>query len=792
MGRWGCWIRSGEVAAAIVLAFLAPAAAAAIPAADLAVGSGQVVLRRTAYGIPHVLADTYGGLGYGAGYAYAQDNLCALADDVLTVSGQRSRWFGPDALTADQVDNLDSDLYYTDLNRAGVIEALLARPQPLGPSPQARELMRGYAAGVDGYLARQGLANLPDPTCRGAGWVRPISELDLWRRVYQLTEAQGGAALRAEIATAAPPGAGGLARRSSPTGRLLPSGSGSNAFAIGGQATTGGTGMVLANPHLPWSVDQRLYQLHLTIPGQLNVAGATLGGLPIVAIGHTERLAWTHTTSTAAPDTLTQLSLAPGDPTSYLVSGRVHRMSGRTVTVPVRRPHGGMTAVTRTLYRTPDGPVVQIPGLLDWSAETAYVLHDANADNVRAIDQWLAIDRSQSISDLRAAQARIQGLPWVNTLAADATGTAFYDDVQVVPDVSDALQARCATATSAAISAVAGLPVLDGSRADCQWGRDPTAIEPGLIGPARLPALVRNDYVTNSNDSPWLTNPAAPLTGFPRIVGAVGTERSLRTRLGLDMVARRLTGTDGLGPPGFTLDSLQQTMLADRDYSAELARGAVVRMCTDHPTLSTSDGRPVDVRAACRALAGWDGRGRATSRGAVLWREFFLRALNAAGDAIWRTPFDPAHPLATPRELDTDLPAVRAALADAADLFTAAHLPPDLPLGSAQRYLSIAVHGCTQAEGCFNAIEPGGDLRPDGAYPDVAFGTSFLMAVEVGPDGPHSRTLLVYSQSANPRSPFHTDQTRLYAAGRWVTERFTEAEIATDPALTVQLLHRPG
>src|SRR5689334_13054688 len=115
MGRWGFRIRSGGVVAATALVFLAPAAAVAIPA-DLAMGSGQVVLRRTAHGIPHVLARDYGGLGYGAGYAYAQDNLCALADDILTVSGQRSRWFGPDALTADQVDNLDSDVYFTDVN----------------------------------------------------------------------------------------------------------------------------------------------------------------------------------------------------------------------------------------------------------------------------------------------------------------------------------------------------------------------------------------------------------------------------------------------------------------------------------------------------------------------------------------------------------------------------------------------------------------------------------------------------------------------------------------------------
>jgi acyl-homoserine-lactone acylase len=34
-------------------------------------------IRRTEYGIPHILASDYGSLGYGYGYAFAQDNLAS-------------------------------------------------------------------------------------------------------------------------------------------------------------------------------------------------------------------------------------------------------------------------------------------------------------------------------------------------------------------------------------------------------------------------------------------------------------------------------------------------------------------------------------------------------------------------------------------------------------------------------------------------------------------------------------------------------------------------------------------
>jgi acyl-homoserine-lactone acylase len=749
------------------------------------------LVRRTAFGIPHVLASGYRGLGFGAGYAFAEDNLCLFADNVVTLSGQRSRWFGAEAGPPGGGNNLTSDLYHQFVNQSGVVERLLARPAPAGPSRQARDLVRGYAAGYNRYLAETTVADLPDAACRGTGWVRPITEIDIWRRVFQVTDLGGGESLPDLIAAAQPPGtqaaaappaaskADGLSRlRRSQDG---PERIGSNAYALGRRATTGRTGMVLANPHFPWVGDRRFYQMQLTIPGELNISGMGLSGVPVIAIGHTDRLAWTHTASTALTFTLARLTLTPGDPLSYLVDGQARPIRRQTVTVTVRRPDGRLAPVRQTMYRTPDGPLLELPGVLDWTATTAYVLRDANATNLRAIDQWLAMARAGDVRELHAAQARLLGLPWVNTIAADTAGTAYYSDIQVVPHVTDELRERCATGPEI------GFPILDGSRSECGWGRDPDAIEPGLLGPARLPKLFRHDHVSNMNDSPWLANPAAPLTAYPAIVGDIGTERSARTRLGLDMIADRLDGSDGLGPAGFTLPSLQATMLGNRNLTAEQGRAAVVAMCTANPTLTASDGRPVDVRAACAALAGWNGRGDLDARGAILWRKFIERIAGEGVD-VWRVPFDPADPTRTPRGFDAGRPAVGQTLADTVQEFDALQVPVDLALGDFQHYAGVPIHGCAQIEGCFNAISVDGTPGPGGAIGDVGFGTSFLMAVELTRAGPRARTLLTYGQSANLSSPHHTDQARLYSAKRWVTGRFTEAEIARDPTLTVRRL----
>ncbi|HUQ55802.1 penicillin acylase family protein [Lentzea sp.] len=704
-------------------------AAGVLAACPPALADSGTMVRRTSYGIPHVRASDYRGVGQGLGYAFAEDNLCVMADIVVTLSGERSRWFGQ--------ENPDSDLYYRRLNQSAVVERQL-----VAQSRQARDLVRGYAEGFNRFLARTSNA------CGGAEWVRPITELDVWRRAHQVAGLTGSEGFQEQLVSAQPPG--------SPTAaapmRRAEEKPASNGIALGRSATTAGTGIVLGNPHFQWDDDWRFYQHHLTIPGELDVSGAGLFGLPVVNIGHNDRLGWTHTASEAQTVTLAKLTLVPGDPTAYVVDGQVHRMIAEEVTA------GG---TTRTLYRTPDGPVFEDSELLQWTGTTAYVLRDANYGNLRVIDQWLAIARARSVPDLHAALVRHQALPWVNTLASDSTGTAYFSDVQVVPHVTDEQRARCGTGPSV------GLVILDGSRGSCGWGSDPDAVTPGRFGPGRLPKLVRQDHVSNMNDSAWLTNPAAPLTGYPSIVGDVGTERSARTRMGLDMI----------GSDRFTLSTVERAMFGNRNLTAEQGRAAVVAVCQANPTPVASDGRPVDVRAACAAVAAWSGTGDTgpSSRGAYFWRAF-IGAAGRPGVKMWEVPYDPADPVHTPRGINAADPGVQRAFADTVNAFAAAGVAVDVLLDDVQQYEGIPIHGCRGPEGCFNVISVPAP-RPTAEIPH---GTSFVMAVELTGNGPRMRSVLVYGQSADPASPHHTDQARLYARKQWVTGAFTEREIAAD------------
>ena len=752
------------------MAGLCAIAAAAVLAVTLAPADDHrysAEIRRTEYGIAHIVASDYGSLGYGYGYAFAQDNLCVMADRVVTLRGERSRYFGPSADAgdpfADEEDatsNLASDVYYQGLRQSGVVRRLLARPAPLGPTAQLRRMVDGYVAGYNRYLRDTGVADLPDPTCRGRAWVGPITALDVWSGIHDV-QAVGGTGKFKEAIASARPAAGAPASGSAPTGGAEePDGVGSNGWALGRDATRGHDGMLLANPHWPWAGHARYYQVQLTIPGVLDVAGASVAGTPVVEIGHTRGVAWTHTVSTAQRHTLFQLDLVPGKPTSYLVDGRTVPMSRQKVTVTVRGADGRLSTVKRTLFGSRYGPVLAT----GWTAKTAFAIRDVNAGNLRSMNEWLAIGSAQNIAQLRAAQDTYQGNPFTNTIAVDAGGTAYFADASVVPHVTDTKAKRCIDSAQGK-ALYPEIFVLDGSRSACNWGSDPGAIERGIFAPSRVPRLTRTDYVANSNQSPWLTNPAAPITGYPAVFGDTATEREPRTRLGLDMIAQRLAGTDGLGPPRFTLRALQATMLANRNHSAELVRADVVAMCRAHPVLTAGDGTRVDVRAACDKLARWDGRADAGSRGEALWETFF-------DDSLLRVPFDPAHPLTTPRGIDGNDPQVRRALADAVRFRPSNR--------TARRWAGITLHGCPGEKGCFNVIEADGSS---------IHGSSFIMAVELTPDGPRARTILTHSQSANPASPHHRDQTVLFSRKQWVTERFTEAEINADPHLQTTTLH---
>lgn len=737
------------------------------------VKGAHVDIVRTAFGVPHIKATDYRSLGYGVGYAYAEDNVCLLAEMLITVRGERSRYFGPQKSPSwGGPSNIDGDAFYRSYLDPDSVARLYK-----GISTDAAALADGYAAGYNRYLADTPPGKRPHQ-CRDASWVTSATAKDVYLLLADKMISGSMGSLQSDIVSASPPASDAEPEPHDPQPAeiLELSPPGSNGYALGRDLAANGTGILVANPHFPWGGPNRFYQMHLTIPGQLNVMGASIPPFPVVVIGFNEDVAWTHTVSTGKRKTFYELALSPDDPTVYIYDGRPEKLTVKEVPVDVLTADGTVKKIMKRTYWSRFGPIVaKASGQLAWTRQHTYAVRDAMLENTRTLDQWLAIGRSQDVASLHQALLRWHGTPWVNTIAADRAGNAFYADMSVVPNVPDERLAACLPSTEAQVTArKADIVILDGSRRDCDWKSD-AAAQNGIIPAREMPALVRSDYVMNSNDSFWLANAEHPLTGFPSVIGKIDEPQNLRTRMGHKQLGELFRSRPG----AITVGDMGSMILGNRNYAAESVLDDILDICDG------AGGSPTgNIAAGCNAMRHWDRRDDPASEGAVVFRELWFRILGLRSAKLWLRAFDPKAPLDSPGALAKADPDVARTILQAIDKTVVqlheAGLPPDVSLGEVQGRDSTAgripVGGGTGAEGVLNLMAFGA-LGHDGYANDNIGGSSYLQVVTWDTTGPVARGLLAYGQSSEPDSLHYSDQTLLFLAKILPRQPFTDAEI---------------
>ncbi len=778
----------------------------------------------TSRGVPHIRAKDAGSVAFGLGYAFARDHACLLIEQVHMVRGERAAWFGagPDGRW------IDRDAGWRALGAVTLAE----EAWPL-VSEATRTAIDGYASGFDAYLEANGA---PAP-CTDAPWVRPLTRTDILTWAIALTLDGSGALFVEDIGRATPPSAATGTRR--PPGperleqlrrQLREAHKGSNGWALGGGRVEGDVGALWSNTHFPSFGEKQWYEMHLTVPGELDVYGASLMGVPLVNLGFNAHLAWTHTVSYAPRFVAYGLTLDAADPTRYLTpEGTYEAMTPTVHTIDVLGEDGARSPVQRTTWRSRFGPVLDAP-VVGWTPQLAITFRDANARDLTIFDAWDGLDHATSLDEAEAALRDTQGIPWVYTLAAAADGEVLFADGSRVPDLSDAAIADWETlkASSSFLGflsaqfADAGAILLDGSDPDGVWQTDARAVEPGLIAWERAPRLRTRDYAANANDSHGLANVATPLVGFPSLYGAEPGVVSARTKMNHRLITEPASASAASGIDGrFSLSEIEAAGLSMRSWHAEQLREAVVARCLGVQTvLDGTLERPIGP--ACDVLAGWDGTFRADARGAVLWRAFLAHggwdrdALILDGDGLYAEPYDTSRPIDTPAGL-VPAPAqgtdpVLLGLARAA-AWLSPWLDPSRPanewptLGDLQRIhledgTDWPVPGGQYGEGTIGIAEwwpeasqsllipndrppiddPVTSAGPDGWW--MNDGNSFLLAVTWVDGQPVARARLVYGQSDDPTSPHVSDQAADYATGGLYPVAFTPEAIEADAVAT--------
>lgn len=374
-------------------------------------------IARDRRGVPHIRASTLHDLFFAQGFAQASDRLFQMDLARRYAYGRLSEVFGSRALS------LDEEMRAVDI--AGI-----AHRQWSGSDAATRSALASFSAGVNAamrvaplpvefrmllYRPQPWTANDSIAVATMAAlelsdsWHDVLARDDAWRklgsacyaRAFPLSDARYDVAIDGTRATTPALDA------PCPTDAIVALHAarriGSNAWAAGGARSRDGGALLANDPHVDISIPGIWYVMDLRAPG-FHAAGATLPGLPGIALGHNERIAWGATNAQAATTVL------------YRGTSRPHAHAA------VERFHVRFSSdVTKTYYRTP----------------TEFYENDSQPPNAIAV-RWpvywqrqssittlLALDEASNIGEAMRALASYRGAP-ENFIVADRSGAIAY------------------------------------------------------------------------------------------------------------------------------------------------------------------------------------------------------------------------------------------------------------------------------------------------------------------------------------------------------------------------------
>ena len=425
----------------------------------------------------------------------------------MTVDGERSRYFGPDASYESRgngatFNNLDSDFFFQRIKDDQVVEKLLEQPPPSGPLP--RDPRGRRAATSAGYNAlpgrRRRATGITDPRCRGKAWVRPITELDAFRRFYQLTllASQGSRSTASRRRSRRRRRAGSrrrrCRRRRPRTGSPRPAAARRPRLQRRRARHATATqrrqaGCCSATRTSPGTAPSASTRRSSRSPAKSTSPGGSLFGVPLVLIGHTQTWPGATRSRPRSASRRSSSTLVPGSPTTYLVDGQPREMTrdGRSRCQARKARRLARAAHAHALLDRATARCSRRCSACRCSRgrrRRRYAMGDANANNFRLSTTSSRSTGRSATAQLDAIERRYQGIPWVNTIAADSTRLGLLRRHRHGParDRRGGRSAATRPRSAPRPSPLLGLPVLDGSRSACDWGSDPTRSSPGSSG----------------------------------------------------------------------------------------------------------------------------------------------------------------------------------------------------------------------------------------------------------------------------------------------------------------------
>lgn len=679
----------------------------------------SVTIYRDTYGVPHVYGPTDASAVFGFVYAQAEDNFPQIEENYIRALGRASEIYGESTAGTYGGNSLGDDFLVKllEIPRLSIAEYERA-------SPRMRELCDAVADGLNYYLARN-LGVKPRLLTHFEPWyVLALIRIKRYSDVfYDLTDIDQKEFLLT------PPSMG--------------VGKESNVWAIGPVKSVSGHAMLFINAHDPFLGLSQFYEGHLHSEEGWDLSGAAFFGWPFPHLGHNQYLGWSHTNNVPnIASTYEEVFDDPADPLAYRY-GKGHRTAIEWTDEIRIKTSSGFSTRKLILHKTHHGPIVAIRNGKPLAVKLA------KFEDGGMLDQMYAMGKARSFLEFKKAMARL-ALPFLNTIYADREGNIFF--------VYNEAIARRSTKFD-------WTKPVDGSNPETEWQ--------GYASLDELPQVSnpRSGFLESCNSSPFLVtagdNPVQ--ANYPAYMVGAGDTDSSRSRRSQDLLRGKAT---------FTFDEWSRAAFDTRTRSADLEMPLLI---SDWEALQRSDpSRAASLAAPLNELRNWDHLSTKSSVAMTLFSQWHLEA--------HRQAYEPPYPTVEPDDLTkgvTRTAALETAVADLQRDFGTWRVPWG-DINRLQRITgeetysdkkpSLPVAGASGSLGMVFDFETDNVDVKGQKYRYGCYGHSFVSVVEFGPEI-KARSVLVFGESGDPKSPHYFDQAQLYSQGQFKPAWFTLSEI---------------
>jgi penicillin amidase len=407
-------------------------------------GLQQIVrVQRDRWGVAHIYAQNQHDLFFSQGFVVAQDRLFQMELWKRSGQGRLAEILGPSAV--------ERDINARLLRYRGDMDA-----EYKSYAPDTREILEAFTSGINAYIAeiqKPGGIGLPLEFQLAGFKPEPWKPVDCLNRMaaYSMTGNGASELFNAQlVALLGPEKAAELLELDPPVkldpapgmdfSRLSPAvlenlvgsdvplhfaetpAQGSNNWTVSGALTASGKPLLANDPHRVIAEPSLRYIVHLVAPGW-NVIGAGEPGLPGVAAGHNEKIAWGFTIFGLDQQDLYLAELNPNDREQYKTEHGWERMEVKTEAIAVR----GGAPVTVKLKFTRHGPVLWEDG------KRALALHWVGREpGTAGYLGSLALDRAGNWQEFEQAMPRWK-VPSENIVYADRDGNIGEHSTGLAP-----------------------------------------------------------------------------------------------------------------------------------------------------------------------------------------------------------------------------------------------------------------------------------------------------------------------------------------------------------------------